>query len=409
VITRIRAALRDRNSAPQWLNRLIDRLADSPMSVPGRVAARRLGMPVRGAVAPVLKFPGTGTRVVIAPVNYSGQGREWARSLETAAPDVVATNYAYDVRGGFEYPADLVVDVPVYHNDPRWQREQFEAVATGATHMLVEAQEPPFGRLLGRSTERQVRALLERGVDVAFLCHGTDIRLPSRNIRRTPWSLYTDPAVYTPRLETLAQRNHDLLVRLGRPVFVSTPDLLADIEGSSWVPVVVETERWSAPRPNPHPGPLRVVHAPSVSALKGTPLITPLLLTLQEEGVIDYRPISGVTAASMPAAFHTADVVLDQFRVGSYGVAACEAMAAGCAVIGHVLPDVRGIVAAATGSTLPIIEATPDTLETALRGLAADRERVVALGSQGSNFVRAVHDGRMSAQVLLDRWLAPRP
>lgn len=409
MIARVRSALRDRNAAPRWVNRLVDSIADSPTSPLGRLAARRLGMPDRRVVAPVLTLPpGGGPRVVIAPVNYSGQGREWARALEESGAGVIARNFALEVRGGFEYPADLVVPIPTYHNDPRWQREQFEAVAATASHLLVEAEEPPFGRLLGRDTRRQALALIGRGVDVAFMAHGTDLRLPSRNVARTPWSLYTDPSVYAPRLETLARRNRQLLDQLGRPVFVSTPDLLWDVEDAAWVPVVVDGERWGAPRALTDPArPLRVAHAPSVSALKGTPLITPVLRALEAEGVIEYRAVSGVTTDDMPAVFRDADVVLDQFRVGSYGVAACEAMAAGCVVVGHVLPDVRTHVRAATGRDLPVVEAAPDTLEAVLRALAADRSAVLEIGSAGALFVDEVHDGRLSARVLIDRWLDP--
>jgi glycosyltransferase involved in cell wall biosynthesis len=150
---------------------------------------------------------------------------------------------------------------------------------------------------------------------------------------------------------------------------------------------------------------LRVAHAPSVASTKGTALIAPVLSKLEALGVIEYRQITGIPSAQMPEVYWNADVVLDQFRVGSYGVGACEAMAAGCVVVGHVMDDVRDIVGDTTGQRLPVVEATPDTLEAVLRALAEDGESLRNSRSAGIGFVRQVHDGRLSSSVLTKTWL----
>lgn len=397
----------ERTSLPRWINGIIEWVADHPMSIPGRLAALRLGRPPRDVTVPVTEFVDRPTRVLIAPVNYSAQATEWARALERRSDAVSARSMAVHVPGGFDFAVDAEIPVPTYHNDRRWQRRQFTAVARGATHVLVEAQEPPFGRLMGRDVEKQVTALLASGVDVAFMCHGTDIRLPSRHLTRTEWSMFSDPSVYIDRQEKLAARNRALLDRLGRPVFVSTPDLLADVPSALWCPVVVDVTRWQRSEPEPvrRGGPLRVAHAPSSSVVKGTAQIMPTLERLQEEGVIDLTLVRNTPTAMMPAVFQNADVVVDQFRIGSYGVAACEAMAAGCVVVGHVIEDVRQHVERVTSRPLPIVEATPATLAEALRRLAADGELRAAIAARGAEFVRAVHDGRFSSAVLDEHWL----
>lgn len=397
----------NRNRLPSIVNALIDRIADSPTSLAGRLAARRLGAPAPRGSVPATTFHDADTRVLIAPVNYSGQAIAWARALEAADPGISARNMAIDVPGGFSFDADIVVPVGTYHNDPDWQRRQLDA-ATGATHVLIEAEEPPFGRLLGRSVERQSHALLDAGVDVAYLAHGTDARLPSRHIRNNPVSYYDDPAIYLPRAETLAARNIALLERSGRPVFVSTPDLLVDLPNATWCPVAVDPERWRAPERPARPGsPLRVAHAPSVAAAKGTHMIMPALERLQEEGIIELTLLQSVPSASMPEAFARADVVLDQFRAGSYGVAACEAMAAGCVVIGQVSQQVRDAVRQTFALELPVVEADTDSLERVIRELAADPQSLDAIRDASVRFVRTVHDGRASARALIDHWLAP--
>ena len=67
--------------------------------------------------------------------------------------------------------------------------------------------------------------------------------------------------------------------------------------------------------------------APSNSALKGDPSIDAQLRGLEREGLIEYRRVEGIPYSNMPQLYRTADIVLDQFRLGDYGVSACEAMA----------------------------------------------------------------------------------
>ncbi len=116
--------------------------------------------------------------------------------------------------------------------------------------------------------------------------------------------------------------------------------------------------------------------------------------------VIEYRQIVDVPHASMPAFYADADIVLDQFLLGSCGVAACEAMASGRLVMGHVDELTRARVRELTGLELPVHEATVETLEAELRRAAAEPEAFATLRTAGPGFVGAVHDGRRSAAAL---------
>ncbi len=393
----------NRNALPRWLNAGIDAIADAPTSVIGRLAARRLGAPAARGSVPATHFADRPRRVLIAPVNYSGQATAWARALERADPALSARSMAVDVPGGFSFAADLVVPVSTYHNDRDWQERQ-RAAAYTATHLLVEAEEPPFGRLLGRSVRAQVDDVIAAGVDVAFLAHGTDVRLPSRHLASTEWSPYHHPSLYVPRAETLAARNIAYLADTRRPVFVSTPDLLVDVPWARWCPVVVDPQRWAAPPREPSDR-LRVAHAPSVGPVKGTDLLLPALRRLEADGVIELELVQGVASADMPAVFARADVVVDQVRLGSYGVAACEALAAGCVVVGRLSDQVRETVQAQTGSAPPIVQADPRILEDVLRELAGSD--LAELRAEGIRFVQRVHDGSLSARILRENWIAP--
>lgn len=345
--------------------------------------------------------PATAVRLFVAPVNWAGQGWQWAKAAERNLPGVGSTTMYYGMGSAFGFEADDVVPAGVYIASSRWQRAQYSAVSSGYTHVLIEAERQPFGAILDQTLDAQVAWLRRDGLAIAMLCHGSDIRLPSRHAAGNPDSPFSDPnAPLTRRLEREARQNAATLARLELPVFVSTPDLLIDVPTATWLPVVVDVAAWTGGAvPLQRAVPI-VVHAPSKGVIKGSDLIDPIAEYLAREGLIEYRRIEGVAHSAMPEIYASADIVLDQFRIGDYGVAAVEAMAAGRVVISHVNSRSRVAAESMTGLALPIVEATASGLEAALRAVLADRDRFGALAAEGPRYAAVVHDGRASARAL---------
>jgi glycosyltransferase involved in cell wall biosynthesis len=143
------------------------------------------------------------------------------------------------------------------------------------------------------------------------------------------------------------------------------------------------------------------VHVPSNPWLKGSALVEPSVRSAEADGVVAYRAASGLPADGVRELYRDADVVLDQFRLGIYGVAACEAMAAGRLVVSDVDAGVRAAVRARTGLDLPVRQAAAEQVGDVLRDAAgAGRADASALARSGPGFVADVHDGRRSAHVL---------
>lgn len=392
-------AVKNQSRMPRWVGRVMVSAARNPDGFIGRVSARLLGS--GGAVA--TEVPDAKLRVYIAPTNYAGQGFLWARALERSNPDIGARNAAVQLPGGFSFPADTKVPIATVNADAAWAEQEWNA-ARRFSHVLVEAERSMFGKRFGRDLEAEVTALEAEGVSVAFLCHGTDIRNPTLHATLTPWSPYPEDPRTAALLED-AHRNLALLERMHRPTFVSTPDLLLDVPWASWCPVVVDADRF-ATTSLPFEGRLpRVIHASSNPLQKGSDKIEPALATLIHGGKLQYSLIPPTSSIEMPGVFASADIVLDQFRLGSYGVAACEAMAAGRVVVGHVLPQVREIVQQESGLALPIVEATPDTLHTVIAELIKDPIAAQAIAAAGPQFVAAVHTGAASARALTEQWI----
>ncbi|HHU09121.1 MAG TPA: glycosyltransferase family 4 protein [Intrasporangiaceae bacterium] len=335
----------------------------------------------------------------IGAYNQAGQAWAWAKSIERVAPGVRTQVVTIDRGSHLVYPSDLVIPMETFTDDISWM-EQFEAdVLDTWTHALIEGGRAILGRRYGRTFINDAAVLGDVGITVGLLFHGSDLRDPRLHASRTPWSPFHNADGET--VQALQARRDvlvDRFLEFEGPAWVSTPDLLADLPTAQWLPVVVDVERWASEQiPMERPIP-RVVHAPSRTWTKGTDQLEQALRALRDDGLIDYRRVEGVAPEQMPDVIGAADIILDQFALGSYGVAAVEAMAAGRVVVGHVMEEVRERC-----EDLPIVEATPESIDGVLRDLVRDRDRARAVASAGREYAARVHDGRRSGELLVAR------
>lgn len=363
----------------------------------------------QGAVPPQPPLPDLSRpiRMLVGPVNYAGQGYRWSRAAESSGV-VSARNYVHLGNNPYGYDADHLVTWRQSEHSRAWQNAMLDTIRENYTHVLLEACFPILGGMFRGDVRRQVTLIQDAGVKVAVVGHGTDVRLPSTHLRLTAYSHFGDGAEdWAPvdMIESNVAENLALIRDLDVPVFVSTAGLMADLPSSHFLGVVIDPERWSTQVPPLQRSRPRVVHAPTQMHVKGTYLLRPVLQRLHGEGVIEYVELEGVAHADMPAVFADADVVVDQFRIGDYGVGACEAMAASRLVLTYVHEDVRAEVERQAGTPLPIPAVTIDTIEEVLRDVAARRDHYRAIAEQGPEFVRRLHDGRFSRDVLLREFL----
>ena len=360
------------------------------------------------ALAAVETAPPDGRqRLLIGPANYAGQSAAWSRAVEDHAPGVVARNLSVaHADAPFTFSADFPVAVGEWQRPRVRARLAVEAVLP-STHVLVEAMRPIVAATrsdqhpgawdfrLGRA---DVDELVASGRQVALLFHGSEVRRPGPHAQMYDWSPFRDPehAETTERMVGITERVHGLLRGFDGPVFVSTPDLLDDLPGATWLPVVVGPDFF---RPGP-PALTRsrpvVVHAPSSPLLKGTAVVDAVLESLDREGLIEYRRLSAVPSAFVGDFIREADVVADQIVLGNPGVLGAEALAAGRLVVAHVAEHVREVMPL----PLPVVEATPPTFESVMRAICADHDTYAEIALEGAAFAAQVHSGPLAAQVL---------
>ena len=157
------------------------------------------------------------------------------------------------------------------------------------------------------------------------------------------------------------------------------------------------------PRPPNDPSAAPVVaHAPTNRGAKGTRFVLAALERLREEGVaFELRLIEGVGNREARELLSTSDLVVDQLLAGWYGGVANEAMAQGRAVVAYIRPGDLERVPAEQRKQLPVISATPDTIEPVLREwLTSRRAELPEVGARGRAYAERWHDPRAVAASL---------
>jgi hypothetical protein len=258
-----------------------------------------------------------------------------------------------------------------------------------------------FGESLAGSSLRDVPWLKRLGGRVFFYFCGCDIR-DSKHVIAT----YDYSACKTcwPQLCSANRTNAlDTARRSADGVFVSTPDLLEFIPGSTLLPQPIELRRFDALRKanlGPPPGtpgvdrPVRIAHAPSNRAINGSDRLEVAVRAVAASGfavelvTLENRPHTEVLELCA-----TCDLAVDQLLIGAYGQFAVECMAMGKPTICYLRPD----VADTYPPDCPIISASPRDIEQVLANTIIAHGSWEAIGRAGRRYVERIHDARKVA------------
>ncbi|MCC2594532.1 glycosyltransferase [Tessaracoccus sp. OS52] len=338
-------------------------------------------------------------RLRIGCANTGGQPQLWATSLMREHPEAMAESAWLFRDGPLRFPVDETI---TYHQwvAPYWQRNLARKLENRVTHVLTESARAMVGAKFGKFFYEEIDYFKAQGIKQGLVFHGSDIRNPAKHAQLEPDSPFRDP---DDELTAVLQRQVEAItphvLAFDGPVFVTTQDLLDYLPDASWLPIVVDTDWWTSDIvPMSGDGAPKVFHVPSKNKMKGSDAVDEACLQLQAQGRIRYLRDEGLTREQMHDRMMSADIVIDQVRLGDYGITAVEAMSGGKVVIGHVADRVRSRLP----GDVPIVEADSENLREVLEGLLDDRGRAAALSRAGREYAVAWHDGRHSAAVLAD-------
>ncbi len=355
--------------------------------------------PADGCPLPLAQHRGYARRALaIGPANYAGQATAWAAAVRR---ELQVPSWSFSRTSNFSFPVDRRLS-PMAGSKNRRQPitdPAIQSAVQAASHVCLDGFLPLTGGRWSGDFQRDIDELQQCGKWLALACHGSDVRNPVRHLSRVPHSWWrTGGMKYLAQTMRLTATNLRIIRKNNLPVFVSTPDLLHDVPDATWLPLTVNVSAFQNAEPifsgNRLP---RVLHLPTrrKPAIKGTEVISPVLRQLHCEGLIE-----AVEPAQMPhedfiETLKGVDIVIDQIRCDSYGATSVEAMAAGRLTLSSVL-GTRDLI----GLDVPIIDATPTTVEPILRRVLRAPERFRDVAESGPSYARRVHDGRAAALVL---------
>jgi glycosyltransferase involved in cell wall biosynthesis len=239
------------------------------------------------------------------------------------------------------------------------------------------------------------------GKKVFFHFRGSEIRNKALFDRTNPWHFRpdeTDPLKLfsdIPANSKLCLRSFVNAVCDG--VFVVDEEIRQYVgHNSIIVPRVLEDASFRYIEPFDRLVPV-VVHAPSRRGVKGTEYVISAVDRLRARGIAcELRVIEGLTHAEAMRQYRDADIVVDQLRLGWYGVLTVEAMALGKPVVCYIRPDLWH----AKQDALPLANADPNTVEKVLERLIDDKAERRKLGLLGYDYSQRTHKASEVAKRL---------
>lgn len=148
--------------------------------------------------------------------------------------------------------------------------------------------------------------------------------------------------------------------------------------------------------------PLRVIHAPSKSGIKGSSIIINTIEQLKNEGVeMDFKLIQNVSNKELMKELAEADVLVDELYLHGPGTLGLEGMAAGCAVATHTMNSYKDVFSP------PVCNIDEENIYGQLRTLFTDKNYRAHLVNTGKKFLDENNAPAVVARRILNKLTTP--
>ena len=202
---------------------------------------------------------------------------------------------------------------------------------------------------------------------------------------------------YTPESDFQKRRDIAYVGHYADLIYSLNPDLRHVLpQQTQYLPYAsVDPRDWQFNVPAPfNDRPLKVLHAPSHRAAKGTQYVIDAVERLKNENfLVELILIEHMEHAEARTAYARADLLIDQVLAGWYGGLAVELMALGKPVICYLREGDLKFLPDAMRADLPIINASPHTLYDVLKEwVTLRRDELPELGRKSRTYVECWHD-----------------
>lgn len=239
--------------------------------------------------------------------------------------------------------------------------------------------------------------------------NGCDARQKFPTMATRKWAACHDSNCYagqcnSGQLDLQRRAGIEKMKRYAHHIWALNPDLLNFLpaEKASFLPYAISVGNRKPKLPTCE-GVLRVAHAPTDRAAKGTQYVIDVCRALTERypGQIELDLIENLVREQALDRLLQCDVLVDQLLIGWYGGVAVEAMMLGKAVIVRIESDDIAYVPELMRSQLStaFIQSDPDQLYKTLEQCILDRQRVRATAESGLAYAKLWHDPTAVARI----------
>lgn len=255
------------------------------------------------------------------------------------------------------------------------------------------------------SDARDVKYASEKGKKIFIEWVGSDIRNPDHLKSINSYYMFAFENGYEyANLESndYSLRNQNLFANQGA-IPLLTPELSLFVDKSLFKQTHLLNQRVDVNNFKPaYPAensirPL-IIHSPTAKVGKGSNLIIPIIQELKKEYDFDFMLLHDMSREKVLEIMQKADIYIDQIIVGSYGMAAMEAMSFGKPVMCYIMPQV---FEAGLSEECPIVNTSPDNLKKQLIKLITNPQLRHDIGIKSREFAEKFHDVEKVSSLLL--------
>jgi glycosyltransferase involved in cell wall biosynthesis len=178
-------------------------------------------------------------------------------------------------------------------------------------------------------------------------------------------------------------------------IFVSTPDLLKFAHRSTWIPnpVYIDNNYTSCKSDK-----LIITHAPSDPLKKGTSDIILFMKELEDEfPELKFNYISGVSYKDALDNYCKSTIVIDQLKIGWYGMVSLECMAIGVPVVCYISKDMLKYLP----DEYPLWVTTKETFKSDILYLLNNKDVYDKQIELGKIYVSTVHNPMNITKIIM--------
>ncbi len=305
----------------------------------------------------------------------------------------------------FNYGSDRVVNLQKLQ-DPQFFKEYFIELLENYDIFHFHASTFfPCDR--GRFPCLQDLVLLKQaGKKIVFHFRGSEARIASQSIIKNPHHFFNlkdekiEMLKFT-RPESFQVKYIESICAISDQVYANDQEIQSYIPGAKVIPRVFDSSSVVNPRKEKlfENSRVVVVHAPSKRVIKGSEYVLSAVKKLQKKGVeFDFQLVESCTHEEALKIYQKADIIIDQLRIGWYGVLTVEAMSMSKPVMCYIREDLLPSLS----DKLPLVPTSIEKIEADLEDLILDKGKQKTIGLRAFEYFKKTHEAEVVAKTLKD-------